>query len=547
MSYVDFYGTTGNDVMFLVPDEVGKIQRYYGQEGDDTFYATTGHGGDTVNGGDGIDTLIVDYSANNYQGVYESGIKMYDYGSQFQIHAWRTPDPSGAYADSVHFTNIEKLQITGTFANDFLFGLNYDDKIYGNAGNDTIDGRSGNNFLDGGNGNDTITAGNNYGNGNDTIYGGDGDDLIKADWLGVTGAGNDQVYAGSGNDTIIAGGGIDVIDGGSGIDVVKGIDLSAATTGLVFNDLGVTQTEVSLSNGAKLVDVEYVDELIIGSGDDTITYTSSRNQIIKTGAGNDTVTAGIGYDVVDGGTGIDVLKVDYSANTYTGSNAGLFLDVNTATYSGSLYARNSSSTSDQVVYSNIERFDIKGTNAADLIRTGNFNDQIAGNSGNDSINSYGGDDLLDGGEGNDTILGGVGKDSITGSSGNDLLVGQDGNDLLIGGTGADRFGFGFNAAFNTQWLGVDTIEDFESGTDKIALNPMTFGLASGPLSEQMFATVVNDGDAAKSSALIVYNSITGGLFYNQNGATDGLGTGAQFANLNNLSTLTAADFVVQYF
>ncbi len=541
MAYIDFYGSNGDDQMVLVADKLGDIQRYYGLAGNDTFYATTGHGADTIDGGDGIDTLIVDYSANTYKGVYPSGIKM-----NGGIFAWREPSPTGAYADSVHFTNIERFYIIGTYANDSLSGLDYGDTLIGGVGNDIINGNAGNNTLDGGDGKDTIYAGNHYGNGNDFIDGGSGDDIIYADWIGIANRGNDTVNAGSGNDTIFAGDGIDVIDGGEGIDVVKEVNLSAATTGLVFNDTGATQADVSLSNGAKLVDVEYVDELTTGSGNDIITYTSSRNQKVKTGAGNDIITIGIGSDEVDGGDGSDLLKVDYSANTYTGTKAGLRINAvwDYGDYSGGFYAYNSSSSYDRGSFSNIERFDIKGTNTADEILTGEFDDQVAGNIGNDFIDGRSGNDLLDGGEGDDTIRGGAGIDSITGSSGNDLLIGQDGNDILTGGRGVDQFGF--NGTVNPKWIGVDAIEDFVAGTDKIVLHPMTFGLATGALPEQMFATIGSDADAARSSALVVYNTTTGGLFYNQNGSADGFGTGAQFANLTNQSTLTAADFVVQY-
>jgi hypothetical protein len=63
-----------------------------------------------------------------------------------------------------------------------------------------------------------------------------------------------------------------------------------------------------------------------------------------------------------------------------------------------------------------------------------------------------------------------------------------------------------------------------------------------------FAVVANVASAATSSAQIVYVSGTGtgsgSLFYNQNGATAGYGTGAQFAAIVGTPTLAASDFIV---
>ncbi|MGL4883358.1 MAG: calcium-binding protein, partial [Waterburya sp.] len=60
-----------------------------------------------------------------------------------------------------------------------------------------------------------------------------------------------------------------------------------------------------------------------------------------------------------------------------------------------------------------------------------------------------------------------------------------------------------------------------------------------------FAVVTNDADVATASALIVYNSETGNLFYNQNGVTDDLGSGGQFATLSETPALSATDFILQ--
>jgi hypothetical protein len=87
-------------------------------------------------------------------------------------------------------------------------------------------------------------------------------------------------------------------------------------------------------------------------------------------------------------------------------------------------------------------------------------------------------------------------------------------------------------------MGVDVITDFTTGQDKIQLNGFD-GLTPGSFS---FASVTSDQQAATSGATIVYNSTNGSLFYNQDGATDGFGSGGQFASLSPNLTLTANDF-----
>jgi Ca2+-binding RTX toxin-like protein len=130
------------------------------------------------------------------------------------------------------------------------------------------------------------------------------------------------------------------------------------------------------------------------------------------------------------------------------------------------------------------------------------------------------------------------------------INGRAGNDRLIGGAGSDRFIYDTNAAFTTSAVGIDQIADFVSGTDKIVLDKTTFialgsVIGNGFNITKEFAVVNNDAAVSTSTALIVYSSGTGNLFYNQNDIMTGLGSGGQFATLNNIPTLSANDFMLQ--
>ncbi|BAU10209.1 integrins alpha chain [Leptolyngbya sp. NIES-3755] len=160
-----------------------------------------------------------------------------------------------------------------------------------------------------------------------------------------------------------------------------------------------------------------------------------------------------------------------------------------------------------------------------------------------------GNDVVSGGSYADTILGGLGNDSLTGRGGNDILNGGLGTDSVSGGDGSDRFVFDTNAMFNASTIGVDIIQDFTTGVDKMVLDKTTFtairsSAGNGFNIASDFATVTSDAAAATSNATIVYNSTLRRLFYNQNGSAAGFGSGGQFATLIS-SPLSAADFIVQ--
>jgi Ca2+-binding RTX toxin-like protein len=139
-----------------------------------------------------------------------------------------------------------------------------------------------------------------------------------------------------------------------------------------------------------------------------------------------------------------------------------------------------------------------------------------------------------GGAGNDTITGndvsnvlngGDGNDSLKGEAGNDTLVGNFGNDTLTGGSGADQF------TFYSLTAGIDIITDFlGEQADKLVVSASGFGggLIIGDLSSEQFTI---GSAAADESDRFIYDSTTGGLFFDM----DGIGTSGQ-VQLATLST-----------
>ncbi|MGL6338424.1 MAG: calcium-binding protein [Waterburya sp.] len=557
-------GTANNDIFqgTIAADLIQGLagnDSIIGNSGDDIINAGLGY--DTVNGAIGLNTwadndewdndlLIVDYSSNTYTGN-DSGISSSNYiANPYSTENKESEGYFSAYynsnyeADRVEFYNINRFQITGTGANDNIQTGDGNDTIVGGAGNDYISSNYGNDSINGGIGNDIINAGDGNNtiassDGNDTIFAGDGNDMIASsdgnDTIYADG-GNDTITSGEGNDTIANGGGIDTINAGAGTDTLADVNFGAATTALSFSDTINYSSPIVLTNGTSISNVEKFTNVTTGSGNDTISYSQRNENYFTTGSGDDTINAGLGFDYVNGGQqdfpysggDNDLLIVNYSSNTYTGSDdSGIFSSTTSneqresSGYFSAYY--NSNYEADRVEFYNINRFQITGTAANDDIQTG---------------------------DGNDTIVGGVGNDTISSHAGNDGINGGAGTDTLIGGAGSDRFIYNTNAAFVTSAVGKDLLTDFTSGTDKIVLDKTTFTAftsiaGSGFSVNSEFAVVGSDTAVATASALIVYSSGTGNLFYNQNGVTSGFGSGGQFATLSEVPALNADDFILQ--
>ncbi len=478
--------------------------------------------------------------------------------------------------------------IVGNSANNILVGNGGNDNISGGDGNDTLDGGAGNDTLYGGDGNDTLEAGT----GSDTLYGGAGDDVLN-----TAGGGVGTLYGGTGNDIYSVYNSANIIseNAGEGTDTVwtnVSYTLAANVEKMYLvgsvNGTGNSgdNTIVGYGIGNNLIyGGAGNDNLDGGAGNDTL-YGDDGNDTLEAGAGNDTLYGGAGDDILNtagggvgtlyGGTGNDIYGIYNSANIIS-ENAGEGTDTVWTNVSYTLAA-------------NVENMYLVGS----VNGTGNSGDNtiVGYGIGNNIIDGGAGNDILDGGIGADTMIGGTGNDtyivdnigdivtetatsvsdvdtvkssidynlvlnvenlvlagvgningtgnaldnSITGNSGANIIYGGGGNDLLIGGLGADIF------QFRDRAEGIDVISDFEVGSDKIHLSAAGFGggLVVGTLAIGQF---VVGASATTNSQRLIYNSSTGGLFFDADGA--GAGLAVQFATLSSRpTTFGATDFTI---
>ena len=96
---------------------------------------------------------------------------------------------------------------------------------------------------------------------------------------------------------------------------------------------------------------------------------------------------------------------------------------------------------------------------------GNGPDVLRGNAGSNFLNGGGGRDIAFGGDGDDDVLGGGGADMLYGDGGKDRIFGQDGDDLIDAGAGDDQAqgGAGKDLFLASQGDGNDTYWGDELG------------------------------------------------------------------------------------
>ncbi|GAB5447045.1 calcium-binding protein [Gymnodinialimonas sp.] len=260
----------------------------------------TGDKADTLTGGEGVDSFVVDASGDPTDGsvlitdfdpVLEAltlnvdGLEVGDPtqdGFAFEIETRDLSDDSGmevllqgvVVATLAGVSETDEITISvvgansgtanpGTFTNlgdgdDIATGVLSDDTINGGAGNDSIDGAAGRDVLNGDAGNDTL----NGGAGRDDLSGGTGNDILD-------GGGNDEpigatvvqerLDGGEGDDTLRSGDGFVALTGGEGTDVFE-ITRTELNADPAVDPVRVPVTEVTdLNVATEEVNISFVN------------------------------------------------------------------------------------------------------------------------------------------------------------------------------------------------------------------------------------------------------------------------------------------------
>ncbi|MEG4293990.1 cadherin-like domain-containing protein, partial [Microcoleus sp. C2C3] len=281
---------------------------------------------------------------------------------------------------------------------------------------------------------------------------GDGfDDLI----IGANGAdGNGISYAGQ-----------SYVVFGSNSGFGAGLDLSAlnGSNGFAINGIAAYDRSGSSVSSAGDVNGDGFDDLIIGAGYADPNGTSSGQSYVLFGQGttptNQPPVANTDSATTAQNTAVTIAASTLLANDTDANGDSLSLTGVSNPVNGSVTFSNGN-----VIFTPSTNF--TGNASFDY----SISDGFGGTSSANVSVAVGSTQM--GGSGNDTLTGTAGNDLLNGDNGDDTLRGGLGTDTLTGGNGQDIFVF---AAIE----GIDTITDFNLGTDKIGL---TEGLTFGNLS-----------------------------------------------------------------
>lgn len=285
-----------------------------GNAGNNTIIVRSGI--DAVDGGLGVDRLVVDYrdaigavSGDSTSNFAEAG--------------------GGGRAVTITDGTIEHFTIlTGSGADTITTGAGHD-IIRTGQGASTVSAGQGANTIIGGRNADTITAldGGNLvraGHGTNTVTTGGGVDMI------YSGGGADTIVSGGGNDRIMLRGGAYSVAAGAGYDRLI-LDYSAMTSNVTGGITGGNGSTGYVGHIADLagssVNFQQVEAFTIraGRGDDTLLL-GRGNDIVNGGAGHDTLTGGGGRDVLTGGFGADHFVYGWPGNSPAGEGRDVITD-----------------------------------------------------------------------------------------------------------------------------------------------------------------------------------------------------------------------------
>ena len=429
----EMHGGAGNDQIIGDDNPAGTRDVFEGEAGDDVLIWRGGEDDDTMNGGEGADSIQV-----NGAGVAEAfTIKPSNPAGRVIFDRLAAPGP-GAF--NLDIGTAERLELLANGGDDKLdsdagldaTGIKLD--IHGGDGNDTLDGGDGADQIAGEGGNDAITLDDNPLNTRDVALGGDGDDTMT--WNG--GDDDDTNDGGAGNDTVTV----------NGAPTPEVFSLNAsATAGHATFDRAATP-----GPGPFNIDIVASERLDLNTngGDDKFSSDGAIAALglradVEGGDGNDTLDGSDAADLLDGGLGNDQITPDDNpVNTRDVALGGDGDDTTTWNGGDDDDTNEGGAGNDTSVVNGApvaERFTIKPSPTAgrvlfDRLATpgpGPFNVdigtterlQLEANAGNDRITGAKGikgriRTVLNAGDGNDRVTGTDAADAISLGKGNDI-------------------------------------------------------------------------------------------------------------------------------
>ncbi|MEA5582347.1 DUF4347 domain-containing protein [Nodularia harveyana UHCC-0300] len=357
---------TGNNENFITTAQKDIIDA---QGGNDTITSTFANlqQNDTLNGGAGIDTLLI-----------TGGVAKLPQN-----------DPLNRSTDAEALIIPGSTSIFGNFSTNFFGGTGFNPVVTPGETNDdaiTINTNNANQLNIPGT---TITGFERFDfsgfTDNITFIGNNSDDWIKA------GAGKDNLIGGSGDDYLDGGTDADTMRGGRGNDFYYVDNVGDTITENAFQGTDTVFSTISYTLGNNLENLTLEGTSAING-----TGNSARNTLIGN-SGNNVLNGQAGADTMIGRAGDDSYYVDNTGDT-------IIENVNEGT--DTVF-----STRSYTLGNNLENLTLEGTSS--INGTGNdLNNTLTGNSGNNILRGGAGADTITGGRGNDQIYLGLNDGAV---------------------------------------------------------------------------------------------------------------------------------------
>ncbi|MDW3097608.1 MAG: calcium-binding protein [Alphaproteobacteria bacterium] len=558
-------------------DTLNSIEAIAGSQFGDTLIGDTNDnyflglgGNDTINGGDGIDTLSYEdvglgggaVTVNLATGVATDGLGgtdtisgiEYVIGSSFGDTLIGDGNdnqflPEGGNdnvigGDGVDFVSYEtSTQGVGVNLGSHVawsdgFGgrdtLNGIEGVVGTKFSDTIAGdrldnfiapNGGSNFLSGGDGFDTViyatsTSGVSVDFENETASDGMGGVDSVRGFEAAVGSSFADNFMGSANDEdFTGGGGDDVIDGGDGTDTAVFLRAANHYT-VVFNSSSNTY-EVAANNGSEGVDtltsIEYLrffDETIPIEVATFGVIGSSGDDVLLGDESDNSFLPGAGNDLIDGQGGIDTVS-------YASSTSGVEVNLETGSANDGMNGVDLLSNIEGVIGSEFDDI-LVGSSSDEIFVPGAGINTVEGGGGRDTLSFVDADEPVILNAGGSLY---VSSDERTTHSGIEVFLGSnagntfydaDGAHEYVGGDGYDVLRYGnTNSAITVDFVAGQVV-DGSGVVDRFSNIERVFGTVRGDRFEMNSPSAVIYGSGGDDT--VSFASFTGGVFVNLEGA-----------------------------
>ena len=293
-----------------------------------------------------------------------------------------------------------------------------------------------------------------------------------------------------------------------------------------------------------LVGHQGADLLSGGEGNDIFLITSFGGALGAAGKADDGNPEWVDGDRIVGGVGIDTLRITGGASeeTTVELNDDNFQSMEIVEIGATVSRLNVEDTALQLLH-NHYYLNTSGKIEGKDLRAGQTADNVIVDASEVEANGL-------------TFIGNANHNTFIGTQKDDTFIGNGGNDKLTGGKGADKFVFGAVVTqtvtgdattvqsyeeVETDLTGVDTITDFQRGTDKIVLEAEMFDVF-GEDEGVLAANLVIGTQAKDANDYLIFNPTTKTLSFDTDG--NGKEESVEIVVLTGVTTLSASDFLI---